>query len=281
MADVLSPSLFSSAFPKSLVYPPQSKLFEPAPLSDKSSTIQPHERPPTASGMSRLGFTKSGDGPDLIMNQPSLQRYRRHREYYIDGGDIVFLVENVLFRVHSFFFQRESSVFRQQLVGYGNGTRERPGGSDADPCVLDGVTVDDFSRFLWVFYNQLYSIYEAPTEDWAAILGLAHHWQFSQVKALAIREMEKQTIPALNKITIYHRYEVNRDLLFQSYMDLCLREEPLTFTEAEDLGLETWLMISTAREAIRRGDGSASPTANRSSSEVERVISRVFLPNPA
>jgi hypothetical protein len=121
-----------------------------------------------------------------------------------------------------------------------------------------------------------YSIYDAPTEDWAAILGLAHHWKFSEVKALAIREMEKQTIPALTKITIYHRYEVNRDLLFQSYMDLCLREEPLTIAEAQDLGLETWLTISTAREAIRRGDGSASPTANRSSKEVERVIGQVF-----
>jgi hypothetical protein len=94
--------------------------------------------------------------------------------------------------------------------------------------------------------------------------------------------MEKQTIPALNKITIYHRYEVNRDLLYQSYMDLCLREEPLNFVEAEDLGLETWLMISTARETIRRGDGSASPTANRSAEEVKRVIGQIFrLPNLA
>lgn len=92
--------------------------------------------------------------------------------------------------------------------------------------------------------------------------------------------MEKQTIPALNKITIYHRYDVSRDLLFQSYIDLCLREEPLTYAEAEDLGLETWLMISTARESIRRGDGSASPTANRSAEEVKRVIGQVFrLPN--
>lgn len=274
MADVLSPSLFTSTLTKPS-YPPQSKLFEPLTLSDKPAVVQPHERPPTAPGISRPGYTKSGDGlPDPTMNQPTLQRYRRHREYYIDGGDIVFLVENVLFRVHSYFFERESPVFRKQLAGYNS--RERPGGSDADPCFLDGVTVDDFVRFLWVFYNPLYSLYEAPTEDWAAILGLAHHWQFSQVKALAIREMEKQTIPALNKITIYHRYDVNRELLLQAYVDLCLREEPLAIAEAEDLGLETWLMISTAREMIRRGDGSASPTANRSSSEVMRVIGQVF-----
>jgi hypothetical protein len=126
------------------------------------------------------------------------------------------------------------------------------------------------------FAHRTYSLYDAPTEDWAAILGLAHHWQFAEVKALVVREMEKQTIPALSKITIYHRYDVNRDLLLQAYMDLCLREEPLTITEAEDLGLETWLMISTARETIRRGDGSASPTANRSAGEVKRVIGQVF-----
>lgn len=59
-----------------------------------------------------------------------------------------------------------------------------------------------------------------------------------------------------------------------------MRDEPLTMTEAEELGLETWLMISTAREMIRRGDGSASPTANRSTEEVQRVIGQIFrLPN--
>ena len=52
---------------------------------------------------------------------------------------------------NSYFFQRESAEFRKQLVGYG--TRDRTGGSDADPCILDGVNADDFSRFLWVFYN--------------------------------------------------------------------------------------------------------------------------------
>ena len=191
MADFLPPPPFA-AFPNT-PYPPQSKLFDLAPLPEKPATAPSFERPPTTSGVPRLSYTKSGDGPDLSMPQPTLQRYRRHREYYIDGGDIVFLVsfpvcpaiENrpvadsdvrkhrskTCFSVSigsylkqqvpagvaesvagdSYFFERESPVFRKQLTGYG--TRERQGGSDADPCVLDGVNVDDFSRFLWVFYN--------------------------------------------------------------------------------------------------------------------------------
>ena len=123
MTDILNLPSFASTYPNPL-YTPQSKLFEPAPLSDKFAA-PPYERPPTAPGILRPGHTKNGDGPDLEkpMTQPTLQRYRRHREYYIDGGDIVFLVsllvyfydsessssspcrartqvENVLFRVH-------------------------------------------------------------------------------------------------------------------------------------------------------------------------------------
>jgi len=193
MADTFSPSSFSTYL--NLPHLQQSKLFEPTPSSEKPTAVPPYERPQTTSGIPRQGYTKSGDGSDLTMNQPTLQRYRRHREYYIDGGDIVFLVNppsastivnrpvtnpdiresrsKTCFSVsigqyllpelqnlaglaksvadNSHFFERESPVFRKQLAGYG--TRERPGGSDADPCVLDGVNVEDFSRFLWVFYN--------------------------------------------------------------------------------------------------------------------------------
>ena len=90
MADVFSPSSFSTYL--NLPYPPQSKLFETAPLSEGPAAAPPLERPQTTSGIPRPGHTKSGEGTDLTMNQPTLQRYRRHREYYIDGGDIVFLV---------------------------------------------------------------------------------------------------------------------------------------------------------------------------------------------
>ena len=92
MADILSPPPFSTHL--NSPYPPQLKLFEPTPLSEKSAAVPPYERPQTTSGIPRHGYTKSGDGSDLTMNQPSLQRYRRHREYYIDGGDIVFLVNH-------------------------------------------------------------------------------------------------------------------------------------------------------------------------------------------
>jgi hypothetical protein len=166
--------------------------------------------------------------------------------------------------------------------------------------VLHDVKTEDFSRFLWVFYNpcvlaiacysisfcthvtcSYYSIYDASTEDWATILGLAHHWQFSEVKALVIRELEKQMIPSITKIIIYHQYGVNRNLLLPAYMELCQRDYALGLDEAKDLGLETSMMIMTAREVVRRGDGSISAHHLMSQDELKHIIRDVFnFPEP-
>jgi hypothetical protein len=128
--------------------------------------------------------------------------------------------------------------------------------------------------------HSIYSIYDATTEDWAAILGLAHHWQFGEVKSLVVRELEKQVIPSIYKISIYHRYSVDRGLLLPSYTDLVSREETLSMEEATDLGLETSLMIMTAREVVRKGD---SPTSalRVSQEELRNIIRQLFrFPEP-
>ena len=123
--------------------------------------------------------------------------------------------------------------------------------------------------------HSIYSIYDATSEDWAAILGLAHHWQFGEVKSLVVRELEKQVIPSIYKIVIYHRYDVDRGLLLPSYTDLVSREETLSIVEAKDLGLETSLMIMTAREIVRKGDAPTS-TVKVSPEELRNIIRQVF-----
>ena len=111
-------------------------------------------------------------------------------------------------------------------------------------------------------------------------MGLAHYWQFSEVKSLVVRELEKQIIPSIYKIVIYHRYNVDRGLLLPSYMDLISREETLTIEEAKDLGLETSLMIMTAREIVRKGEAPTS-TVNVSQEELRNIIRHVFrFPGP-
>ena len=101
---------------------------------------------------------------------------RRHAQYYIQGGDVVFRVrrsvisfvfcrvpntmirrqvEDTLFRVHRYFFTRVSTFFHRKLrhppfLQVGEFTE---GSSEVHPVVLKHTLAVDFERFLWLFYT--------------------------------------------------------------------------------------------------------------------------------
>lgn len=62
-------------------------------------------------------------------------------------------VENYIYRVHRYFFERESAWFREKLGAPAPAGQTPKGSSDANPFPLEEVAADDFSKFLWVFYN--------------------------------------------------------------------------------------------------------------------------------
>lgn len=103
-----------------------------------------------------------------------------------------------------------------------------------------------------------YSIYDATVDDWSAILKLAFDWRFSEVKKFCVRELEKFEIAPLHKIELYQAYELDKKLLIPSYVAMCMRPEPLSIKEGRQLGLETALLLATAREGAR-GRPSSSP----------------------
>lgn len=126
-------------------------------------------------------------------------------------------------------------------------------------------------------------MYFASVDDWSAILSLAHRWAFPEVKALAIRELEKLEMPDIDRVVVYHANDVDRNLLISRYAALCEREEPLTLPEGQRLGLETTLMLARAREFAR-----APPTTPRSptmsnvhGSELFAMVRELFgIPEP-
>jgi hypothetical protein len=89
---------------------------------------------------------------------------------------------------------------------------------------------------------------------------LANRWDFAEVKALAVRELEKITMLDTDRIVLYHTYAVDKNILIPSYAALCARDYPLTNEEGRKLGIETALLISRARECARckRTDSGAS-----------------------
>ncbi|KAF8271087.1 hypothetical protein EI94DRAFT_1556919, partial [Lactarius quietus] len=214
---------------------------------------------------------------------PNGDRIIRHSEYYIHGGDIIFRVENYLFRVHRFFFTRDSAYFRDKLPQPPTpGDFTKGSSSDSSPFVLEDTLRVDFERFLWVFYNPKYSIYEANVDEWTSILKLAHKWEFVEVKALALRELEQLEIPALQKIITYHDHDVDRNLLHKAYTDLAIRDDPITIEEGRLLGLETALLLARAREFARapvfsgKKSGLPRSSVNLSEGELNTLIQDIF-----
>ncbi|CCM02988.1 uncharacterized protein FIBRA_05103 [Fibroporia radiculosa] len=209
-----------------------------------------------------------------------LEKVKRHPQYYLNGGDAHFLVENQLFRVHRYFFERESAWFREKFSAAAPPGQGPKGASDASPFTLDDVQAEDFARFLWVFYNPKYSIYDATVDDWSTILKLAFDWRFAEVKKLCCRELEKFVIPAVRKIELYQAYELDKRLLIPSYIAMTVRPEPLSLQEGRHLGLETVLLIARAREMARgkpEGSGLISPgPVTVEDEDMHNVIKEVF-----
>jgi hypothetical protein len=61
--------------------------------------------------------------------------------------------DNTLFRVHSFFFVQDSSWFWDNLTYPMPPGETTKGSCDTFPFPLKDITMEEFERFLWVFYN--------------------------------------------------------------------------------------------------------------------------------
>ncbi|KDQ53599.1 hypothetical protein JAAARDRAFT_91085, partial [Jaapia argillacea MUCL 33604] len=167
----------------------------------------------------------------------------KHKSFYIHDDMVVFLVEDTLFRVHSFFFKRDSEYFRTLLSQHGPS-------SETYPIKLDGISVADFETFLGVLYPTDFSKCTATTADeWTSVLALATKWSFTTIRSLAIRELFPLASP-VDKIVVGHQYDIP-EWLQDAYIAVCERPEALTKKEGERLGLDEVIKISQLRQDVR------------------------------
>ncbi|KAF5354948.1 hypothetical protein D9756_005643 [Leucocoprinus leucothites] len=202
----------------------------------------------------------------------------RYEEYYLPGGDLFLLVEQHIFRVHRYFFERESTYFKGKLATPAAPGSTRPGTNESNAILLDDVRVHEFARFLWVFYNPKYSLYHTSVADWTAILNLAHRWAFPEVKSLAVRELEKQSMPDIERVVVYQNNDVDRNLLIRCYAALCERDQPITPAEGRRMGIDTALTIAQLREMARRSpiDCRSPTSANIRGNELQTLVRELF-----
>ncbi|KAF8841713.1 hypothetical protein BDN67DRAFT_966792 [Paxillus ammoniavirescens] len=202
------------------------------------------------------------------MSLDGVSQMVRHPQYYIRDGDITFLAEGILFRVHRYFFERESESFRNSFAPSSENKDDEV--SDTNPYKLD-VKSEDFAQFLWVWYNPKYTYSRQGKKAWLTILHLANRWGFPEVRQLAIRQLEDLQLHPVEKIATYKKYNVDNDLLLPSYMALCRSPTLPSPSDGEVLTMETVLKLADARERSllsAAASGCASPTSASASDEV-------------
>ncbi|KAJ3559782.1 hypothetical protein NP233_g11178 [Leucocoprinus birnbaumii] len=211
--------------------------------------------------------------------------------YYIRGGDLFQLtgeqVEQFLFRIHSYFFLRDSSFWKTELDGpttSGNRDEEplQIGNSAATPYILNDENAADFTRFLSVIYNRKYGDFSrADPGDWVVIFRLAAKWDFLEIQALAVEHLQIHEMELVEQIQFYRDNQADGRYLLPLYVELASRDEMLGLDEARILGTETFVLIQQARERLRGQASSSDPMQNPLPPGIQRadimtIVSETF-----
>ncbi|KAG2340331.1 hypothetical protein BDR05DRAFT_890231 [Suillus weaverae] len=208
-------------------------------------------------------------------------RITRHPQYYLHDGSVSIharhlFVAGTVFRVHKYFFERESEYFREGFKAAGP---QGDGQSDQAAFRLDDVKISEFERLLWVFYNPQYMYDEQPIDHWITILDLATRWKFPGVRDLAVRQLQKLDMKPVERIITYDKYNLDKSLLLPAYILLC-KQPSRSVEDGKRLGMPTVLKINEAREYAQRfaaEQGCHSPTsADAEDQELVEILKDVF-----
>jgi hypothetical protein len=114
--------------------------------------------------------------------------------------------------------------------------------------------------------------------QWAAILRLAHIWEFGEIKALAFRELENIDVEPVTRIHLYHKHNIDSRLLNDAFEELARRPNALTEDEGQLLGVKNVVRLAHARELARSNDGGLTPSPpTASASDLRAILIRVGL----
>ncbi|TFY83748.1 hypothetical protein EWM64_g254 [Hericium alpestre] len=175
--------------------------------------------------------------------------YKRHDRFYFDDGNITFLVEDVLYSVHRYFFCRDSSYFVDFIM---NRLIPKGGNSSipfSEPFVLDDVKSAEFDALLCILYPLNFDECELKTvESFTAVLRLATKWSLSSIRKLAISRLEPIASP-VDKVVLGRTYCVDAWLL-PGFIAICQRHQPLTRDEGRRLGVDDAVLVACLRESV-------------------------------
>lgn len=107
-------------------------------------------------------FTNNQHPPQKSPVQYRTEHYSRDTEYYSEGGSVVFLADNVLFKVSALRFAADPGVTDYEFkalvkdaLDHSKMSLNKPGCDDAHPIILPNVTATQFRRFLLAILGRI------------------------------------------------------------------------------------------------------------------------------
>ncbi|KAJ7699021.1 hypothetical protein B0H17DRAFT_854718, partial [Mycena rosella] len=128
----------------------------------------------------------------------------RHEKYYLDS--ITFRVEDSLFKVPRYHFERNSEIFASAFTLPAAGEIERT--TDENPIKLEGIRSIEFQRLLEVMYPLTNPLPSFPKELWISVLKLATLWRLLQIRDLAIEKLGPEVQDSIEGIGLARAYHV-------------------------------------------------------------------------
>ncbi|KAF8636869.1 hypothetical protein AX16_010927 [Volvariella volvacea WC 439] len=202
-------------------------------------------------------------------------RLNPHPKYFFEDGNLLIRVENVDFKIHRYFFMRDSIPFRELsengVLGHivDNGMDEIDAAEYVTPLVLEGLTSLDFERFLSVLYPTHFGQDEENTAAyWASVLCVSSHLSFQSIRSLSADKLSHVATP-IDKIALGRRYGILH-WLRDAYRAICTRQATLTKEEGRKIGVDEVIGIMEARQILLW----ENPTTK--TKEQYKVVDRIF-----
>ncbi|KAI0251871.1 hypothetical protein BJV78DRAFT_1282106 [Lactifluus subvellereus] len=191
---------------------------------------------------------------DLDSSPPDYAEPNDHPRFCFSKDLVAFQVEDTRFKVHKHFLYTYSSVFRDLLrpqhknKNSDNGNSKSP--QNGGVIYLDGVTVLEFESLLTFFYESWQERFSMPTENWVALLAIAHRFKFEDAEHRARREVfqHSPSLDPVKQIAIAEKHLVPIILIVPALEALVLRQEPLLEKELTNMSSEMIACLGVARE---------------------------------
>ncbi|KAF7356246.1 hypothetical protein MVEN_00956100 [Mycena venus] len=183
----------------------------------------------------------------------------RHYNYYLES--ITFKVEEHIFKVPRYHFERSSEIFATAFTLPAGDGAHAEGQSDDTPIVLEGISSIDFESLLKILYplNMLGQTLSMPLnrwmskEEWISVLKLSTLWYFLDARELAIRQLDWIGLESVERILLARQYDVP-GWLREGYEDLATRDEGISLEDAQKIGWETALRLYQTREMAQKNN---------------------------